>query len=396
MAQVPPPPRDEPRRLPLSFSGTDQAGTGQAGAEWLVPNVRTQSVANGLKRPSDIAVLADGTVIVAELDNGLSIAKPGQPRQALPLSPGLRIRDEGRLLGLAVDPRFEQTRRLFVLVASTQNDPTLRVARLTLDAQRTQVVGWADLIAGIPASREAASGVDPLASHSGSRLAFGPDGWLYVGLGDGRAPQAPQDRNDVRGKVLRIDSEGQGAAKEWLEGFDSRVVAVGFRNPVGLAFHPNNERLVVADRGREGPDEVLDVPNGAWRTWNPRCAAASARYCEKEADQLLPTAAQSAASTTASAVTAWRGPSPGAGARGLTVLRDLQWGRWNGALVVSFDRGQRIDLLKTDAEGRFVRSSTLLKSSDHGFGAVAQGPDGLYAVTLGKRGGDELLKFSIR
>jgi glucose/arabinose dehydrogenase len=70
------------------------------------------------------------------------------------------------------------------------------------------------------------------------------------------------------------------------------------------------------------------------------------------------------------------------------------WGEWRNAFVVAFDGAQRLDLVKLAADGRTPNATPVLERLGVGFKAVAQGPDGLYVMTSGKPGGDEIWRLT--
>lgn len=144
---------------------------------------------------------------------------------------------EQGLLGLAFDPEFASNGRFFVNYTDKGGD--------------TQVVGYtADGDFADPASAKPLFSVDqPYPNHNGGWLGFGPDGLLYVGMGDGGAGGDPgnraQDPAQLLGKILRLDVDS-GAAPE--------VFALGLRNPWRMAFDGND--LYVADVGQNKWEEV--------------------------------------------------------------------------------------------------------------------------------------------
>lgn len=146
------------------------------------------------------------------------------------------------------------------------------------DRTRQTVVRWTDC-AG--AGRDAATIVElPAGSdccHKGGRLAFGPDGKLYVTLGEEHTAAAAQDTSDPRGKVLRYNPDGSVPADNPF-GASNPVWAYGFRNPFGIAFSSTGQLAVTVngptgDAGAPstGYDTVVaSVAKGGGYQW-PRC-----------------------------------------------------------------------------------------------------------------------------
>lgn len=207
------------------------------------------TVATGLEVPWGIAFLPDRTALVAERDsarikriNGSQVTEVGTVDDVDPSS-------EGGLLGLAVDPRF--TSRPYVYAYYSAGDDN-RIARLTWRDGRLsdqQVI-----LDGIPMS-----GV-----HNGGRLAFGPDGFLYVGTGDGSERSNSQDAGSLGGKILRITGDGKPAAGN--PDPSSPVYSRGHRNVQGVAFG-NDGQLYAAEFGQNTWDELNAIRAGANYGW---------------------------------------------------------------------------------------------------------------------------------
>jgi glucose/arabinose dehydrogenase len=98
------------------------------------------------------------------------------------------------------------------------------------------------------------------ASHNGGRLAFGPDGKLYVTVGDIGRTLLAQDKGKLAGKLLRINPDGSIPADNPFPG--SPVYALGLRNSFGITFHPRSGVPYVTDNGPEGHDEINRIQPG--------------------------------------------------------------------------------------------------------------------------------------
>jgi aldose sugar dehydrogenase len=173
---------------------------------------------------------------------------------------------ERGLLGLAVSPTFRDDRFVYAFY-SRSDDPT-----------RQRVVRWLDhggvgtnltiIIDNLPAG--------PDCCHKGGRLAFGPDGKLYVTLGENHMPAEAQNPASLRGKILRYNADGT-VPDDNPFGTGNPVWAIGLRNPFGLAFSPGGT-LLVTDNGPSGDagtpgsgyDEVDLVVRGGNYQW-PTC-----------------------------------------------------------------------------------------------------------------------------
>ena len=177
---------------------------------------------------------------------------------------------EQGLLGLAFHPDFARNRRFYLNTTETARDTGTTV---------TLVTAWR---AGpgpkwrqgpIVRERVLLSVPQPYSNHNGGGLVFGPDGWLYVGLGDGGSGGDPhgngQNPDSPLGKMLRLDVDAPG------EGPAPRTTfARGLRNPWRYSFDPRG-RLVVGDVGQNRFEEIDLVPAGANLGWNIR----EGRHC---------------------------------------------------------------------------------------------------------------------
>jgi len=203
--------------------------------------------------PWGVAFLPDGSALVTERDSHRIVRVDPQGRtQLVGLVPGVAANaGEGGLLGITLSPDFAQDSLIYCyLTSSTDN----RVVRMSY---RNGVLGPpSPVFTGIPKS-----GV-----HNGGRIAFGPDGWLYVTAGDaGRKERAP-DRSYLGGKVLRMTRDGAPAPGNPFPG--SVVYTLGHRNPQGLAWGPDGS-LYEAEFGQNTLDEInLLTPGGnyGWPT----------------------------------------------------------------------------------------------------------------------------------
>ena len=103
------------------------------------------------------------------------------------------VRLEGRILYLAEDPAFVRTRFIYLYMPSTlSSPPTNRVVRLVVDPGYTTVSARTDIVTDIP-FKHAANAVGGAGAHSGGRIRFGPEGFLYITTGDNHQPTLPQD-----------------------------------------------------------------------------------------------------------------------------------------------------------------------------------------------------------
>ncbi len=387
------PPADGPTPLP-NLANRKQAALGTSDVDSLVPGVLRQTVTRDVKEPTDLALLPDGTIFVVERTRGLSVVSPSRG-QTLMFAPKDLSHEAGAgMLAVAVDPQFERTRRVYVFMTSSLGGKSAnRVVRLTLDAGMTAVSDRTDIVAGIAFTKTASSKKLPESAHLGGRLTFGPDGQLYIGTGDGFSAEAPQSPTELAGKVLRVHAQAPSTPGGTNSSADPRVVAMGFRDTVGLAFHPNHEGMVVADRGGGLVDEVIVLQPGGNGGWDPRCKGTAFEYCGVLSAGARVVPMNNSSLQAQVTAPSWQSRSRGEGLAAMTLLRGADWRQWNGALALAFDAGQRIDFVKIDANNKLVRQATLVSGLGYGFSAIAQGHDGLYVATRGKPGGEEIVRL---
>ncbi|MBP9089281.1 MAG: PQQ-dependent sugar dehydrogenase [Kofleriaceae bacterium] len=163
--------------------------------------------------------------------------------------------NEQGLLGLAFHPRFACNRKLYIYL--TDRAGTSRVFEFTVDAANANVV--------LPASRREVLVVkQPYSNHNGGHLAFGPDGKLYVGLGDGGAGGDPkgngQNPTALLGKLIRLDVDAATTTTE--------IVHLGLRNPWRFAFDATNGDLFIGDVGQNLWEQVYAVAGTDTRNHN--------------------------------------------------------------------------------------------------------------------------------
>ncbi|NNC87616.1 MAG: hypothetical protein HKN82_04045 [Akkermansiaceae bacterium] len=195
--------------------------------------------------------------------------------------------DERGALGVALHPMFVENKKVYVYYSAPLRedgpdgfDHTARLSEFTVKAD-----GSAD-----PASERLVLAVDqPQWNHNGGNVLFGPDGFLYLGLGDGGksndvAPGHEKDGNGqalnrLLGKILRIDVDSADPygipADNPLVGKDGRdeIFAWGIRNPWGMSFDGGN--LIVADVGQNRFEEIDIIENGKNYGWSRREGYAS-------------------------------------------------------------------------------------------------------------------------
>ena len=244
-------------------------------------------MADGLSDPIGITSANDGSgrLFVNERGGRIRIIGPGGKLQAEPfvdLSSRLVEGGERGLLGVAFHPDFASNRRLFVHYSRAGDGATVV----------SEVHASADLETADPDSEKVLLTVtQPFVNHNGGQLAFGPDGYLYLGLGDGGSGGDPfgngQNPNVLLGKILRLDVDGQPQGRRAYAlppdnpyGVDGRdpgaglpeIWAIGLRNPWRFSFDAQTGDLYIGDVGQNSYEEIdwqpADSRGGENYGWN--------------------------------------------------------------------------------------------------------------------------------
>ncbi|MCC7104614.1 MAG: PQQ-dependent sugar dehydrogenase [Chloroflexi bacterium] len=243
--------------LPVSGRSSEQAATSAAPAtrQGRPPVVAPTTFVDGVLLPVGLTFAPDGRLFFVEVNKGaIRVVENGalrpRPFATLEVAKGT----EHGALGLALDPDFTRNHYvyLYYTVPKKSGKPDAnRVVRFTDVNSEGQDVRT--VFDNIP--------VDVKGAHNGGRMAFGPDGKLYVSTGaPGDEGNDAQQLNVLEGKILRLNPDGSVPSDNPFPG--SPVFALGFRNPFGMAFHPTTGELYVVDNGPRGYDELDLVQAG--------------------------------------------------------------------------------------------------------------------------------------
>lgn len=222
----------------------------QSGSATIAKARLAGTVAGGLEVPWGLAFLPDGSALVSERDSHRIrlVSADGEVTDVGTVA-GVDGRGEGGLLGIAVSPDYEQDRTLFAYFSAGEQNV---IASMTYDD--SGLSGQRRIFEGIPAG----------SNHNGGRIAFGPDGFLYVGTGESGRPDLSQDSASLGGKILRITAVGEPAPGNPFDG--SPVYSLGHRNVQGLAWDERGQ-LWAAEFGQNEWDELNRIDAGANYGW---------------------------------------------------------------------------------------------------------------------------------
>jgi glucose/arabinose dehydrogenase len=224
------------------------AGCGESSGDESHGAGRSRTIATGLSVPWGVAFLPGGDALVSERTTGriLRISPNGGRKRVVMRVPGVDTGSgEGGLLGLAVSPRYARDHWVYAYFTSRSDN---RIVRFRLGGRPRPVL----------------TGLRRGTIHNGGRIAFGPDGKLYAGVGETGLSSLAQNRRSLSGKILRMNPDGSVPGDNPFPG--SLVWSYGHRNVQGLAWDSRG-RLWATEFGQNEFDEVNLIRPGRNYGW---------------------------------------------------------------------------------------------------------------------------------
>ena len=224
------------------------------------------------EQPIELVAWPSGGLLVAEQRGGVSLyLDDGPVRGVLDLSPQVTFAGERGLLSLALDPQFAEHPFLYVWY-SPRGTNTARLSRFPVEGT----------LADTDRELIILEVAQPYPNHNGGAVRFGPDGMLYLGIGDGGAANDPhrhgQNRATLLGSIIRIDVRGASSEFPYrippdnpllgVGGVRPEIFAWGMRNPWRMSFDDETGALWVGDVGQNRVEEVGIVAPGGNHGWN--------------------------------------------------------------------------------------------------------------------------------
>lgn len=336
---------------------------------FVLTQLQAVTVAPGLDLPWSMAFLPDGRMLVSERPGRMRLVTPaGAVSEALGGLPAVWA--EAGLLGVAVDPKFAENQWVYWSYGEPapkgETGGSNAVARGRLEGNQlhdVQVIFR-----------------DPLRapdSHSlGSRLAFGPDGRLFVTIGDRGRRDDVQRLDRFVGKVLRIEADGGiPSDNPFIDtpGALPQIWALGFRDPQGIVVDSATGRVWLTDHGPEGGDEVNLLQRGHNYGW-----PVVTYGCEDGTCARIGEGREKAGMDPAAIWWDEKTPMP---VTAVAVLKGDRYPGWQGQLLVGVLHGQALLRLEVDGE-RLIERERMFVGRPSRVRDVQQGPDGwLYLVT---------------
>ncbi len=245
--------------LLVSSLAMTSAPSAHAAAAPSVPGLVDVTVATGVGTPTALAFAPDGRLFVASKNGAVRVVENGALVATPVLSLSVNTDGERGLIGMALAPDFATSGRLYVHYTT----PTSAHGRVSWFTVTGNVASDEHVILDLPAL--AAN------NHNGGALAFGPDGMLYVAVGENAVPDRAQDLQSPFGKILRLTPDGgvplDNPAVSGPIGYPDMVWASGLRNPFTMAFQPGTGRLFINDVGSSQFEEINEGASGANYGW---------------------------------------------------------------------------------------------------------------------------------
>ena len=256
--------------------------------------VQLRQILSGLNTPDYVTSARDGSnrLFIVEQAGIIKVLQPGSrlPTVFLDIRSKVKFEGEQGLLGLAFHPDFSTNRRFFVNYTRTPDGATV-LAEYLASAANLDVAEKTELVILLVAQ--------PFENHNGGMVEFGPDGYLYIGMGDGGSGNDPgnraQDVNELLGKMLRIDVDDLPNDLRYSSPPDNpfagttagrdEIFAVGLRNPFRFSFDRQTGELYAGDVGQgevEEIDKIVKGGNYGWRIWEgTRCTDNDPTLCNR-------------------------------------------------------------------------------------------------------------------
>jgi glucose/arabinose dehydrogenase len=222
-------------------------------------------VAGGISSPTAMEIAPDGRIFVCEQLGRLVVIKNGKllTQSFLNLTAVVDSTGERGLLGVAFDPNFATNNFVYVYYTFKTSPLRNRVSRFTANGD-VAVSGSEVVILELDSLSSATN-------HNGGAIHFGPDGKLYVAVGDNANGAKAKSLSSRLGKILRINPDGSIPSNNpfytSLSGVYRAIWAYGLRNPFTFAFQPGTGRMFINDVGQDAWEEINDGIAGSYYGW---------------------------------------------------------------------------------------------------------------------------------
>ncbi|BCW89677.1 Aldose sugar dehydrogenase YliI [Alphaproteobacteria bacterium SO-S41] len=235
-----------------------------------------------VENPWGMAYLPDGRLLISEKQGELRIFADGKLGEAIGGLPEVEFKGQGGLLDVEIDPKFAENQLVYIYYVEAA-DPQPDDAKEPGDT-RTGTKPNDDIIlkgGAVARGRLEGNEIKELTTiwrqepkeigrgHFGGRLAFAPDGKLFISSGERQRFDPAQDLKGNLGKIIRINPDGSTPSDNPFiaQGGRADIYSMGHRNPLGLAIHPTTGALWENEMGPKGGDEINIIEPGKNYGW---------------------------------------------------------------------------------------------------------------------------------
>lgn len=261
--------RSSPARLAwfaLALTGLVAAGLGCGDGGKKISGVESEPFVTAGDTVTSLAFAPDGRLFLTQQNSGnvVIVTPEGElaPEPFAHVDPATG--QEWGLLGVAIDPEFEENHYVYIYFTEPAGGANLArpvLMRFTDNGKRGENP---ERLIEFPEANP------KVKAHVGGGLHFGPDGYLYLSIGETERKELAQDLSSPFGKILRLTRDGEAAPDNPFidePGADPRVYAYGFRNPFAFTFDPDSARIYSSENGPSTCDELNIVEAGKNYGW---------------------------------------------------------------------------------------------------------------------------------
>ncbi len=241
------------RSWPTDTDGSQGENQASVSVDTSAGRLRVETLASGLDTPWDLTWGPDDTIWVTERNGVISRVETTTGRVTRVGKVGVIEVSESGLMGMAFHPDFSAQPYVYVIHSFAYRG-SIRNRLVRMRFYGDSLGSPKILLDNIPGAR----------NHNGSRLAVGPDRYLYITTGDAQNSSLAQKRSSLAGKVLRLTLDGHPAPGN---PFDNAVYSFGHRNAQGIVFHPGTGALYITEHGPADNDEVNLIKKGGNYGW---------------------------------------------------------------------------------------------------------------------------------
>ncbi len=345
-------------------------------------------IARQLDHPWAMAFLPDDSILITERPGRLRVIRNGRlDPVAIAGLPPINPTQIGGLYDIALDPDFASNRRIYLSYVKpdeqNHDQTTLAVMSAIYDGgmmlRDVKDVFVADAWYGARPWPQRCCGQGPGYGSWGGRILFGPDGKLYIGVGDRNYGEMVQQTDNDFGKILRINPDGSIPSDNPFvgrAGWNPQIWTLGHRNPLGLTLRPGTDEIWESEFGPRGGDELNIIEKG--RNYGWITVTQGQHYNNQPAEGIRGVAGMT------DPVIAFGPPSVNPG--NPVWYYGTMFPQWRGDLFLpSFTEG--LLRIRFDAAGQAEVQEKLIEDLGQRLRAVTMGKDGaLYVITDETRG----------